>query len=92
MQWRGTRASIQWRAFGDESLAFNPQTGSTHLLNLVDREALELLLAENSLAQPQIVQRLAQALEIDADAALEEYVASLLPQLEQVGLIESVPL
>lgn len=92
MKWQGISAALRWRDWGDESVIFNAATGATHLLNLVDRQVVILLAADRTLTSPEIVQNLAQALEIDADTALEEYVATLLPQLEQVGLIESVPL
>jgi len=92
MNWRKSSAPLRWRDWGDESVTFNPASGATHLLNLVDRQVVLVLASDRTMASPEIVQKVAQALEIDADTALEEYVATLLPQLEQVGLIESVPL
>jgi PqqD family protein of HPr-rel-A system len=92
MHWRLNSASLRWHDWGDESVVFNAESGATHLLNLVDRQVVRLFVPDGMLSSTELVQNLARALEIDVDTALEEYVATLLPQLEQVGLIESVPL
>ena len=92
MNWRRNSALLRWRDWGNEAVVFNAESGSTHLLNLVDRQVVQLFAPDRTMTSSELVQNLAQALAVDADTALEEYVATLLPQLEQVGLIESVPL
>lgn len=92
MLWRRCDGDLRWRHWGDESVVFSHASGATHLLNLVDRQVIGLFVLDHPISQGELVERLARALEIDADPALDEYVATLLPQLVQVGLIETVPL
>ena len=81
------RTPLLSRRWGDETVVYNPASGQTHLLDLVSGEGLSCL-QDSSLDLGTLCERMAGRLDIENDAELRQYVASLLSQLEELGLVE----
>jgi PqqD family protein of HPr-rel-A system len=90
LKWRLTSESgLRWQHWDDQSLVFNPVSGDTHLLDLVARMGLACL-EEGPKSGEEMCQRMIAQLELDADTDLRPYVAKLLGQLRELGLVEGV--
>lgn len=70
-------------------MVFNPASGDTHLLNLVERTALEEIEAAGRLSFEDLAAKLAERLQLDDITDLETYLLKLLAQFSEVGLIVS---
>jgi len=81
------RTPLLWRRWGDETVVYNPASGQTHLLDLVSGEGLSCL-QESFLDLGTLCERMAHRLDIENDAQLRSYVAMLLSQFEELGLLE----
>lgn len=71
-------------------MVFDPESGDTHLLDFVAAEALACFTVEPADAAA-IATRLADRLELPADAELAQYVDRVIEQLDHLGLIECDP-
>lgn len=81
------RDPLRWLCWGDESVVFNPVSGDTHLLNLIERAALEEIVAAGRISFERLRDQLAELLELEVTGDLEAYLESLLAQFQDVGLI-----
>ena len=68
-------------------MVYNPVSGDTHLLNLVEQTALEEIESAGRVTFEELAESLLERLEIDDRAQLETYLQTLLQQFEEVGLI-----
>ncbi len=80
---------LHWCSWGDESIVYNDGSGDTHLLSPVDAEALKSL-QQAPANIPELAERIASALNIEADDEFFFYLETLLTQLEKLGLIERI--
>lgn len=89
-KWKlNSAAALTWRAWGDESVVFDAQTGDTHLLDAVAREGL-LSFCQVPFARSEVCVRLAERLKIEPDDQLDEYVGKLVARFSELGLVERV--
>ena len=88
-KWRvSLQAALVWRTWAHESVVFNPRSGDTHLLNLVEREGLSSLEAA-PLDADELTTELAHRLEIEPDDQLRRYAQNLIALLADLGLVET---
>ncbi len=83
-------ADLSWHSWDHEFVVFNAASGSAHLLNIVEAEALRCM-EDRDLDFSELTRSTAKALDLNEDTAdLERYLRMLLIQYEEVGLIEPV--
>ncbi len=83
-------ADLSWHSWDREFVVFNSGSGSAHLLNVVEAEALRCL-EGRPLDFSELTRCVAGALDLVEDTAdLERYLRMLLIQYQEVGLIEPV--
>ncbi|WJW74429.1 HPr-rel-A system PqqD family peptide chaperone [Thiohalobacter sp. IOR34] len=75
---------------GDEWVCYHELAGDTHLFELIPGTLLQML-REETLSGGQLVQRLRERFEFEADFNLAEYVDEVLWKFEQNALIRPVP-
>ena len=78
---------LSWIAWDDEFVFFNAQSGDTHLLDVVSGEALK-----NLAAAPASIEDLGRIvhlrLGLPGEVSLLTHLTTLLPKLQELGLIE----
>ena len=82
------RSGLVWRTWDHESVVFNSDSGQTHLLDLVSREALTCLQGA-ALDVGELSDRMAERLDIDNNDELRLYVERLVSQFDELGLIDT---
>ena len=81
--------SLIWKSWAEEYLVFNNASGNTHLLTPIAARALRLL--ENApLTVDEIAKKIAAEADVDVDDELVDQVATLVANLDDLGLIEPV--
>ena len=85
--WRA--ANLLSKSWQDGVVVYNLDSGSTHLLNPVAGQVLKLL-ADAPADAPKIACQLACQINLESDLELDYNVATLLNQLDSLGLIEPV--
>ena len=85
-------SGLEWLEWDEQAVVFNPRSGDTHLLNLVERTALACLddrglcvRAEGDLDA--LVTAVSSQLDITADERLRQYLHRLIAQFDELGLI-----
>lgn len=86
--WRA--ANLLTKSWEDGVVVYNLDSGNTHLLNPIAGQVLKLLAVAPADATT-IASRLACQINLESDLELDYNVASLLTQLDSLGLIEPVP-
>ena len=91
-RWRLNPAcQIHWRYWDNDYILFNVASGQTHFLNDLGAITLELV-AEQALDEEALLEAFALRFEdFVIDDELREYVATMLEDLDNLGLIEPVP-
>ena len=83
------RSRLHWRRWGDEWVVYDSGSGQTHKLDRLT--AVVLLTCEEGVVDPPgLVERVAQALAVDASDELAGRVRQVVEQCETLGLLESV--
>ena len=77
---------LLWRTWGDESVVFHPESGQTHLLDLVSREGLARL-QDTALDPEELCGKMAERLDVANDNELLLYVERLVSRFEELGLV-----
>ena len=85
--WRA--ANLLTKSWPDGVVVYNLESGNTHLLNPIAGQVLKLL-AEAPADSTRIARQLADQIYLASDAELDYNVASLLNQLDSLGLIEPI--
>ena len=84
-------SKLEWLEWDEQAVVFNPRSGDTHLLNLVERTALECLDEGSCIRSEDDMDALAIAvssrLDISADQRLRQYLRQLVTQFDELGLI-----
>lgn len=80
------RDGLVWRNWHDGSVVFNPDSGQTHLLDIVSREGLSCL-QETALDVAELRDQLAERLEVERDDELRLYVERLVSKFDELGLL-----
>jgi len=90
--WRlNPTCQLHWRCWDSDYILFNVASGQTHFLNDLGAFTLELV-AEQTLDKEALLEALALRFEdFVIDDELREYVATMLEDLDNLGLIEPVP-
>lgn len=71
-------------------MIFVADSGESHHLNLVEREALAAFRPDRPLSPAEWKQAVAQRLEIALDRELSDYLDQLIVQFDELGFIEPV--
>jgi PqqD family protein of HPr-rel-A system len=71
---------------------YNPESGDTHLLNLVERAALQIIADHSPIDFERLAQLLSEQLEVESDCDARGYLQKLIDQFDELGLIEPIPL
>lgn len=71
-------------------MVFVEDSGESHHLNLVEREALAAFRVDVPLAPAEWKRAVAQRLEIELDQDLSDYLEQLIVQFDELGFIEPV--
>jgi len=78
-----------WKSWAEEYLIFNTVSGNTHLLTATAARALRLL--ENSPSTiGEIAKKFATDADVDIDDELIDQVATLVANLDNLGLVEPI--
>lgn len=77
---------LRWHALDDEFVVFNPLTWDAHLLN-ASAAALLQHLSQRAAAQEEVSALMQELLAEDAAARAVELTATLLGDLQQLGLV-----
>ena len=78
-----------WKSWAEEYLVFNKASGNTHLITPIAARALRLL--ENApVTVGEIAKKMATEADVDVDDELVDQVATLVANLDDLGLIEPV--
>ena len=70
-------------------MLFHPESGNTHLLDLVASIGLECLDA-SALDRHELCQKMAERLDTEEDEDLTQYVDALVARLDKLGILETV--
>lgn len=91
--WQLALDDLQWRGWDDQWIVYHAASGDTHLLDLLGGEVLRAL-QQAPLNVAALVEQVAIRLEVPASEKeeLREQVERLLQKLEELGLMEAVPL
>ena len=76
-----------WRTWDDESVVFDSESGETHLLDVVSREALSCLQGA-TLDIGELCGAMAERLDVENDDELRRYVEHLVSQFDELGLVD----
>lgn len=76
-----------WRQWDGEFVVFDVRSGDIHLLDPVAAEALRSL-EESPSDVDQLSHRLGALLHLDGEPELSQYMAKLVRELDELGLIE----
>jgi len=92
MRWRlNPLCQLHWRCWDDEYILFNASSGQTHFLSVLGALTLQLV-ADRALDREQLLTAFSDRLDdFTVDAETQEYVANMLADLDNLGLIEPVP-
>lgn len=82
-------AELSWRFWDDQFIVFNPASGDTHLLNPLAGEALQRL-QQGPADVPELARHAASNLGLAPDELLSQEIETLLDELDELGLVESV--
>ena len=82
-------ANLLTKSWQDGVIVYNLDSGSTHLLNPVAGQVLNLL-ASTPADATMIARQMACQIDLESDAELDYNVACLLNHLDSLGLIEPV--
>lgn len=86
--WRA--ADLRWRSWDQQWAVYNIASGNTHLLTAIAAEILRVLEHKPATAVD-LSQKLAASASLRPDEELIDQVRKLLANLDDMGLIESVP-
>lgn len=92
VRWRAVAAnSLVWADYGPDSALYHRPSGQTHFVNAAAGRLLREILSE-PLDAASATEALAQAAKDGASlpARLDQYVATMLHRLEDLGLVERV--
>lgn len=87
VRWRAVDG-LRWHALDDEFVVFNPGSWDAHLLNASAALLLQHL-SRQPAAGPEVSALLKELLADDAAARADELAATLLGELQQLGLVSA---
>jgi PqqD family protein of HPr-rel-A system len=79
-------AQLIWRAWTDEILVYNVQSGNTHVLNPMAAQVLDSLQRHPGTV-PQVSQKIAADSGVELDDELVSHVERLVADLDELGLV-----
>jgi PqqD family protein of HPr-rel-A system len=78
-----------WRRWDQQFVVFDTRSGDIHLLDPVAAEALRYL-EESSATADELSRMLAASVDLEGEPDLSRYVAKLVGELDELGLIEPI--
>jgi PqqD family protein of HPr-rel-A system len=89
-RWRAPGGpALLWRRWDQQSVVFDTRSGDIHLLDPVAADVLRCLKAAAT-SFDELSQRFRGSLGLDSERELSEYLAKLVRELDELGLIEPV--
>ncbi len=78
--------SFVWKSWDDYEVVFNPVSSTTHILNAVAREIVDIV-ADGPCTGTEIIDKLGKILNQTINLSLQEDILSSLKELDSIGLI-----
>jgi PqqD family protein of HPr-rel-A system len=79
--------TLLWKRWDDEPIAYNVESGNTHLLNPLAAKILRQLQQHPSTLS-RVSHHVAAEVEVDSDEELIEHVERLISNLDELGLVK----
>jgi PqqD family protein of HPr-rel-A system len=73
---------------GESCVLLSQTSGDTHLLNLVERTALQIFADHSPIDLARLSSLLCARLDIENDSDVQKYLAQMVIQFDELGLIE----
>lgn len=89
--WRATSPNLRWKWWHEDAVVFNPLSGDTHRLNLIESAVLKSVCDNAGIDVASLFASVSQSLGVADDKSLRDYFSALLEQYEELGLIEAEP-
>lgn len=86
----GRPGSFRWREWDNESVLYDIDSGDTHFLNALGRQALECLV-HTAMNEGELASQLARDIGGTPTSELLRNVGQLLARFYELGLVEPVP-
>jgi PqqD family protein of HPr-rel-A system len=78
---------LHWRHWEEEYILFNAASNQTHYLNSLGAEILHLL-QESPLVSEELNQKISEKYDLQLDDDTRQYIAGILANMDELGLIE----